>query len=278
MATKRPAQQSPAERQRLERERREDSAAYSRLRQRGHQLPHIAGAAALEALLEAGEPWPSLPESAHHFDDLRGHVRWLEQPAPDGNLAYFSWERDQWRITGYVTIVNGCFVISSLSLSPNTTAYVDGVPVRRSSNFVPAGGVVTATLRLPIEKLRSYVQQALLAAPERLREWEKYQGRSYAPEVIEEAENVATAVHASGHVIGRPKRDDDVEETALLYLRLLEEGVSKGIVPRMAKELFVSEDTIRARIKKATRHGYLSPGIRGHAGRLPGIKLIHKEG
>jgi len=80
--------------------------------------------------------------------------------------------------------------------------------------------------------------------------------------------------------VGRPGFGRDFYRAlALAYLELQEQGMARGIQKRLQDESelrfgrWLASDQVRDALSRATELGFLGPGVRGRAGRLPGPNL-----
>lgn len=67
--------------------------------------------------------------------------------------------------------------------------------------------------------------------------------------------------------------DDHYRRIALAYLELQRQGVSRGIQQQLAEQEGRPWQTIRDWVRIATEKGFLGPGSKGKAGRMPGPNL-----
>jgi hypothetical protein len=93
--------------------------------------------------------------------------------------------------------------------------------------------------------------------------------KEWARRVAEEARSVTLRRGRRGYP------DDHYRRIALAYLDLQRQGVTQGIQQRLAEQEQRQWQTIRDWVHIATKKGFLTPGSRGRAGRMPGPNLYN---
>jgi hypothetical protein len=98
------------------------------------------------------------------------------------------------------------------------------------------------------------------------------EGRAWARTQAENAKELTLDRGPKGYP------DDHYRRIALAYLDLQSQGVSRGIVRRIAEDEGRQWQTIRDWLHRATELGFLSRGAQGRAGRTPGPNLYKEAG
>jgi hypothetical protein len=184
-------------------------------------------------------------ERRHEGEVARFDARW-----PDKNGA--------WNLSGSVAATAGRLVISRMSLEPR--------------DEVPTSGLTTPVARVPLGALLNRVSSLIRGAPAMVKEWERQVGPVSTP--MKDA--IAKAIDAPGPERRRGNRDlgdDHYREIAREYLELLDEGVTKGILKRIADAHHVAPERARDWVREARNRHFLSAGTPGSAGALPGSAL-----
>lgn len=164
--------------------------------------------------------------------------------------------------------------IMRLELWPSSTAIVTGAPL-------PSGLSGDVLRQLPLGRWLAEARGQLTDPDFVARTGSGYNEileqmgyTSASTEREEWARRVSQQTHST--MLPRGRRgypDDHYRRIALAYLDLQREGVSRGIQQRLAEQEGRQPETIRDWLHIATKKGFLSPGKRGRAGRVPGPYL-----
>ena len=160
--------------------------------------------------------------------------------------------------------------IESLQLKPGPTE-----PAR--------GGLTSTTLRMvPVGRIMDQARADLLSmtippsfAQALMPGWD---GSSFLGEFMARmASSMERAITAARQTGRLGKGDPFYRDIALSYLKLQDEGIGRGILPRLAQDLGRPRETIRDWVHQARVRGFLTAGTQGKAGALPGPRLLAQD-
>lgn len=206
-------------------------------------------------------------------------VRPPDEGRPPGTVGLLAWGPESgdlvgWQVEGVLVVTDDRLTIHELLVRPRDLA-----------ETAPAGGVTTSVLRaVPLGALLDAGRRALLQAPEQIASWEDSSGQRFES-LKAAAERAAAAVRETDLKRGRKGfPDDHYRWVALEYLKLQEEGWSKGILRELAGRAaahlgrdYVARETARDWVATARSKGFLSKATQGRAGASPGPNLYTKE-
>jgi hypothetical protein len=167
-------------------------------------------------------------------------------------------------VEGEAKLHGGSLAITTLTIHANHHRGVS----------LPGGGVTSRTLRsIPLGSILRDVRERVASEPDLVAVWEQWGGRASTG-----AKRLAAKVakDVGRRVPGEPYSDDHYRQVALVRLELERRG-STSVTKDMAGRLGVSEQTVKDWTRKATERGFLTPGVRGRRGRLPGPKLVDEQ-
>jgi hypothetical protein len=186
-------------------------------------------------------------------------------------------------VTGHVAYLDRQFVIDEVSF---------GVAPDRP---LPAGGIGTAALTIPIGRLRADLWATLVRDFE-ARQADIASGRASGshrrPEsrggtLQGESRAITAALTADIEVLNaqmgalrpgrKPYSDEELRGIARMYLDIQREHGVRRIIERLAEKLEQSVSTVNKKVRRATEAGFLGPAHQGRGGRMPGALLDEIE-
>ena len=230
-------------------------------------------------------------DAAAERDGFRVFVEPLPFPSDPSYVARINtrWT-DDWVLNGMLRLAEGRLVLSSLEVALSAQPADADRP--RHPDEVPAGGVTSTVLRaIPTGRLLAQARLALIASDEvghsiaSLAEHSDGATSAVAAQLAEifrvgDDEQRARAAEAAERARGAELRrgrkgypDDHYRRIALAYLDLQSQGVTRGILDRIAEQEGRKRDTIRDWIHQAREREFLTKGTPGRAGAQPGPRL-----
>lgn len=188
-----------------------------------------------------------------------------------------------WLVTGHAVYLDRQLVIDEVSfgVAPNCP--------------IPAGGIGTAELTIPIGRLRADLRQTLFRHFEAWqqdiatgRHEEQVEARQRELELLREENRSRLAARTANIEVlsakmealrpGRkPYSDEELRGVARMYLEIQREHGVQRIVERLAALLEQSISTVNKKVRRATEAGFLGPAHQGRGGRMPGALLDEIE-